>query len=87
MIDNVCLKVPRKDNEGILGHISDTWRRDINTYSGRIRNMGVYLSLDSIIIRGSLARYLNGENVSMLTREQVRESIEKLEPGLIFQQR
>jgi hypothetical protein len=79
MIDNICLKLPRKDNEGILQHISDTWHKDTHTYSGHIQNMGVYLSLDSIIIHGSLAKYLNGENVSMLTREQVGESIEKLE--------
>jgi hypothetical protein len=79
MIDNVCIKIPRKNNEGILEHISDKWHKDIYTYSGHIRNMGIYISLGSIIIPGSLAKYLNGENVSMLTREQGRESIEKLE--------
>ena len=79
MIDNVCLKIPRKNGEGIIDHLQDKWRRDINTYSGHIQNMGVFISLDSVIIHGSLAKYLNGENVSNLTRWQVREAIQKLE--------
>jgi len=79
MIDNVCLKIPRKGCEGIINHLQDKWRRDINTYSGHIQNMGVFISLDSVIIHGSLAKYLNGENVSNLTLWQVEEAIRKLE--------
>jgi hypothetical protein len=79
MIDNVCLKIPRKGNEGIIDRIQDAWRKDIHTYSGHIQNMGVFIGLDSVIIHGSLAKYLNGENVSILTREQVEEAIRKLE--------
>ena len=79
MIDNICLKILRKGNEGIIDHLQDKWRRDINTYSGHIQNMGVFISLDSVIIHGSLAKYLNGENVSNLTLWQVEEAIRKLE--------
>jgi hypothetical protein len=41
--------------------------------------MGVFIGLDSIIIHGSLAKYLNGENVSNMTLQQVEEAIRKLE--------
>jgi hypothetical protein len=60
MIDNVCLKIPRKGCDGIIDLFKDKWRRDINTYSGHIQNMGVYISLGNIIIKGSIAKYLNG---------------------------
>ena len=79
MIDNVCLKIPRKSCEGILDRLQGKWRRDINTYSGHIQNMGIFISLDSVIIHGSLAKYLNGENVSNLTFQQVEEAIRKME--------
>jgi hypothetical protein len=79
VIDNICLKLPCKDNEGILDYLQDKWRRDIHTYSGHIQNMGVFITLDSVIIHGSLAKYLNGENVTTLTLLQVEEAIRKLE--------
>jgi hypothetical protein len=41
--------------------------------------MGIFIGLDSIVIHGSLAKYLNGENVSNLTLQQVEEAIQKLE--------
>ncbi|MDR2941210.1 MAG: hypothetical protein LBV17_01270 [Treponema sp.] len=79
MIDNVCLKLPRKGNEGIIDILQHRWWRDTHTYSGDIQNMGVFVGLDSIIIHGSLAKYLNGENVSNLTISQVEKAIRKLE--------
>jgi hypothetical protein len=79
MIDNISLKVHRQDDEGLTGRLQDLWRRDINTYSGHIQNMGIYKNLDGIIIHGSLAKYLNGENLTPLTRGQVKEAIRKLE--------
>jgi hypothetical protein len=79
MIDNVNLKISRQDNPEFTKRLEDLWRRDINTYSGHIQNMGVYQNLDGIIIRGSLAKFLNGENMTPLTREQVEQSIKKLE--------
>jgi hypothetical protein len=80
MIDNISLKVPRQeDDAGFIGIVQDLWRRDVNTYSGHIQNMGVYKNLDGIIIHGSLAKYLNGENLVPLTRGQIKEAIRKLE--------
>jgi hypothetical protein len=79
MIDNISLKVPRQDDTGFTERLQDLWRRDIHTYSGHIQNLGVYQNLDGVIIHGSLAKYLNGENLTPLTRGQVKEAIRKLE--------
>jgi hypothetical protein len=68
-----------KGNERIIDILQHRWWRDTHTYSGHIQNMGVFIGLDSIIIHGSLAKYLNGENVSNLTLQQVEEAIKKLE--------
>lgn len=86
MIDNLSLKVPRQDDTEFVKRIQDLWRRDINTYSGHIQNLGVYRNLDGIIIHGSLAKYLNGENLTPLTWGQVKTAIKKLEQetGLDF---
>ena len=71
--------MPRKGNEGIIDILQNRWRRDTNTYSGHIQNMGIFIGLDSIIIHGSLAKYLNGENITNLTVQQIEEAIWKLE--------
>ncbi len=42
-------------------------------------NMGLFLTSKGLTIRGSLARYLRGENVGEMTLAMVREAIEKLE--------
>ncbi|GHV05442.1 hypothetical protein FACS189485_12410 [Spirochaetia bacterium] len=77
MIDNISLKVPCQD--GLAQRLQDLRRRDIHTYSGHIQNLGVYQNLDGITIHGSLAKYLNGENITPLTRKLVKEAITKLE--------
>ena len=79
MIDNICIKILRNDCEKLIGKLQDHWRRDINTHSGHLQNMGVFIGLGSTIIHGSLAKYLNGENISTLTLQQVEEAIQKLE--------
>jgi hypothetical protein len=79
MIDNINLKVSHKDDELLLERLEDLYRRDINTYSGHIQNMGVYRNLDGLHIHGSLAKYYSGENITPLTMLQVNEAISMLE--------
>ena len=79
MIDNVCLKIPCKGNEGIIERLENYWWRDQNTHSGNMQNMGIFITYDNVIIRGSLAKFLNGENVSTLKFGQVEKAIQKLE--------
>jgi len=79
MIDNINLIVPKQGTMKVIHKLKDLWRRDTNTYSGHLKNMGFYQNLDGIIVRGSLAKYLNDENITPLTREQVEIAIKKLE--------
>ncbi|MCL2722099.1 MAG: hypothetical protein FWD47_12290 [Treponema sp.] len=87
MIDNICLKIPRYGNDEIIDRLKDRWWKDTRTYSGHIKNMGVYISPDSIIIHGSLAKFFKGENIVELTFQQVKEAIKKLEneAGISFE--
>ena len=87
MVDNVCFIIPRRDNDEIIDQLQNRWRRDTRTYSGNIQNMGVSIGLDRIIIKGSLARFLTGENVSNISHLQVKEAILKLEreTGISFE--
>jgi len=79
MIDNISLRVSYKDDDLLLERLEDSYRRDINTYSGHIQNMGIYRNLDGVHIRGSLAKYYSGENIVPLTLQQVEEAIVMLE--------
>jgi hypothetical protein len=79
MIDNINLKVSFKDDELLLERLEDIYRKDINTYSGHIQNMGIYCNLDGVHIHGSLAKYYCGENITPLTLLQVNEAIAMLE--------
>ena len=79
MIDNVVLNVPRQRAMELTHKLEDLWRRDVNSYSGHLKNMGVYQNLDGTIIHGSLAKFLNSENITPLTRVQIEIAIRKLE--------
>ena len=79
MIDNIKLKVSWKDDALLLERLENSYRRDINTYSGNLQNMGVHRNLDGLHIHGSLAKYYSGENITPLTLRQVEEAITMLE--------
>jgi hypothetical protein len=59
--------------------LKDYRRRDTNTGQGKLGNLQVFQSLDGITVRGSIAKYLHGENMTPLNLEGVRKAIEKLE--------
>jgi hypothetical protein len=79
MIDNISIRVPLQNNDALLANLEDLRRSDFNTLQGRLKNMGVYQNLNGINIRGSLAKFVNGENIQALTRRQIGSAIEKLE--------
>jgi hypothetical protein len=79
MIDNISIRIPYKGDTVFTDKLEDLWRRDTHSYSGHIQNLGVYQNLDGVTIQGSLAKYLNGENLTPLTWKQVKEAILKLE--------
>jgi len=79
MIDNISLRIFCKDDALLLKRLADLRRKDTNTYSGHIQNMGAYRNLDGLHIHGSLAKFYRGENITPLTLLQVREAIAMLE--------
>ena len=79
MIDNISHKVSYKDDGLLLERLEDSYHKDIHTYSGHIKNMGIYRNLDGVHIHGSLAKYYSGENITPLTLRQLEEAIAILE--------
>jgi len=83
MFDNVTLKVYGLPKNYILSKkVEGVFRSDENTFSGRIRNMGIYKNLNGLRIYGSLAKYLQGENITPLSRDGFRQGIEELEQDI-----
>jgi len=80
MIDNVTLKVndiPK--NYDLLKFLGILRENDEKAYKCKLKNLTIWRNHDSITIIGSLAKYLYGENMTPLTREEVKRVIEKLE--------
>jgi hypothetical protein len=83
MFDKVTLKVYDVPKNYILSKdIEYFHRRDENTCSGKMKNMIIWQHYDCLTIMGSLEKYLNDENITPLSREEVRQSIEKLEKDI-----
>jgi hypothetical protein len=79
MIDNVTLKLPYEAVRAVRAQMKDARRIDENTSRGRIGSFDVHQNIASVHLHGSLAKYLKGENVSTLVRNQVKSAIDKLE--------
>jgi hypothetical protein len=79
MIDSVKIMLPLEAAKTMTARLKDFRRRDINTSMGMIGAMRVYQNLDGVTFKGSLAKYLQGENMTPLTRAGVERAINKLE--------
>jgi hypothetical protein len=78
MIDKITLKHP--GGADIRDRLENAVQADINTIYGNIGNMRVRQSIDGVRLEGSIAKYLQGENITPLTRKAgVKPAIEKLE--------
>jgi len=91
MIDSMGLKVPgsfiKTEN---LENISD---KVSGGFQASLTNLKIFQGTDGVFIRGSLPKYLNGENASTFSRQEAREALAKLEResgldlrrGLVYQ--
>jgi hypothetical protein len=79
MIDKIILRVPRTELQGLLPRLKEYRIMDVHTGAGRIGTMRVLHNMDCIRIRGSLPKYLRGQNVTPLTRHWIKDGIRKLE--------
>jgi hypothetical protein len=80
MIDEVTLHIG--GGKADLSHFDHYRRRDTNTAAAVAGNMGIRQTLDGLTVWGSLGKYLNGQNVTVLTRAGVEAAIIKLEKEL-----
>jgi hypothetical protein len=76
MIDLIVAFLP-----GITAPVDslDDIRPTSNGYSGRLRNMTVSDSTGGVLVKGSLAKFYGGENVTPLCRSQVGDALFDLE--------
>ena len=83
MFDNIKLIVNNLPlNYSLCDRVKNLRKRGINDYEGNLENMGIYKNQYCLKITGSLSKYLNGENITPLTREGVKQSIKKLEQNI-----
>jgi hypothetical protein len=69
MFDNVTLKLyDLPKNYNLLESVRVYHKSDVNTYKCSIKNMLLWRNYDGITIIGSLAKYLNDENITPLTK-------------------
>lgn len=79
MIDNIVFTV--------VGAGAKVWRKNIvpdrqtgkEHFSGHIRNMAIKETLDGVTVYGSIAKYIQGENETPITRERTAEALQKME--------
>lgn len=62
--------------------IKDKRKIDVNTYKGKLKNMVIWHNLNCLTVFGSLAKYLNDENMTPLNRKEVKQAIKRLEKNI-----
>jgi hypothetical protein len=79
MLDEVKIYMSLEHVKDLRSRCANVKQTDMHTLTGYVRNMKINQSIGGVFIYGSLAKYLNGENCTTLTRQQVREAVKKLE--------
>lgn len=82
MIDTITIQTnDRLAKEAIRESISKEKLRetDINSFAGNIENMQIKGNCNGVFITGSIAKFLNKENVTPLNRESYKTGLHKLE--------
>ena len=90
MIDSLNMTIDRSDineNTDLMGEIGT--RIEIDPYNsnelkveGKLGNLKVVITEMEIKVYGSIAKYLNGDNLETLSLEKLRDAVKKLENEL-----
>ena len=90
MIDTLNISIDRSDineNTDLMGEIGT--RIEIDPYNsnelkveGKLGNLKVVITEMEIKVYGSIAKYLNGDNLETLSLEKLRDAVKKLENEL-----
>lgn len=89
LLDNIKIKIPKQKLDFEHNKLIQKDRQpDKNTFHGHIKNIKAFQNLDGCILHGSIAKYLNGENITPLTRAQLKQAVLLLQQdtGLDFSQ-
>lgn len=54
-------------------------KRGADLYTGKIRNLKIWESLDGVFVSGSVAKFLNGENITPLTLKTYSDGLKLIE--------
>ncbi|MCL1927960.1 MAG: hypothetical protein FWG07_04090 [Treponema sp.] len=80
MFDNVTFKINSLPQNYILRErVKILYQNGIDAYRGKLKNMSIWQNHNYLIIHGSLPKYLKGENITPLNKEEVMAAIKKLE--------
>ncbi|GBR75999.1 hypothetical protein NO2_0618 [Candidatus Termititenax persephonae] len=79
MIDEVTIFVPLEAAHGWRQICKVEKQTDVNTLYGSVGNLKIKQNIGGVFMYGSLAKYLNGENCTRLTRETLKTAVLKLE--------
>lgn len=88
MIDNITISTRELIDWENNKMLQDIRRTGQDHFQGHIKNMKIKQTLDGVVLCGSIAKYLNRENITPLTREQVKQAVLLLQQdtGLDFSQ-
>ncbi len=89
MIDNIVIVAENQNIPiEILNHLkTDKQQTDHNSYYGHFKNIRFKQSAVSVTLTGSIAKYLNGQNIQDLTKKEIETALKTLEKdtGLNFE--
>jgi predicted N-acetyltransferase YhbS len=80
LIDKIRLRIEgAKVN---TAYIQDWWQQDTRTGTGHLGNIKIHQNINGVTVTGSIAKYLNGENMTPLSRKGVEAAVKKLEADI-----
>ena len=88
MYDKVSLWLPRRPGAPDVAPLLDAATESVSRATGEVRvsgklgNMRVEVKPAGIVVEGSLAKYLNGNNIRPVGRREAAEALEKLSVSL-----
>jgi hypothetical protein len=77
LIDKIRLSI--RGAKANPAYIKDWRKQDTNTGTGHLGNMKVSQNIGGVSVIGSIAKYLNGENMTALSLKEVEAAVKKLE--------
>lgn len=78
MIDNIRFVV--NDRTGVWrDHAQDLQSTGANHFYGHIRNLRISENLDGVTVFGSIPKFINGENITPITKERYADALRQIE--------